>query len=728
MGKCLVGDVVRWNNEYYIRAASSLADDRVEVLKHGETFAVFDRYGDIHPALPGPQGLYHEGMRFLSRFELLIGTQRPMLLSATVKEDNALFTADLTNPDLVLNGERELSSGALHLCRTRFLWQGVCHERLRVQSYDGAEIPITLTLIVDGDFADLFEARGRPRSKRGCRLDPIRSDEGLVLDYEGLDHVRRRTHVRCAPSPAYTTSGGLVLESTLAPRAGMIWDIAIECEISLGRARVVSSYDGARTDADRALQASRANDCHIYTSNEQFNDWLNRSLADLHMLISETPEGPYPYAGVPWFSTAFGRDGIITALEMLWVNPTLARGVLAFLASTQATECIPEQDAEVGKILHETRRGEMAALGEIPFGRYYGTVDATPLFIVLAGAYYGRSGDQEFIRSIWPNIQRALHWIDHYGDHTGTGFVTYHRQSAKGLVQQGWKDSHDSVFHADGTAARGPIALCEVQAYVYQAKLAAAELARVVGDADKVGDLLAEADLLRQRFEQAFWCEELETYALALDGEGKPCRVRSSNAGHALWAGIAGQERGIRVARTLLAENFFSGWGVRTIATSEARYNPMAYHNGSVWPHDNALIAAGMARYGLKQGVVQILTGLFDASLFLELHRLPELFCGFSRRPGESPTRYPNACAPQAWASAAGFLILQSCIGMQIDAPRRCLRFVDPVLPPFLERVEIRNLVIGEVTLDLILDRHPQDVSVNAVRRGGGNVDIMVVK
>jgi glycogen debranching enzyme len=418
---------------------------------------------------------------------------------------------------------------------------------------------------------------------------------------------------------------------------------------------------------------------------------------------------------------------LITALQMLWVNPRVARGVLGFLASTQATENVPERDAEVGKILHETRRGEMAALGEIPFGKYYGSVDATPLFIMLAEAYYVRSGDLEFITSIWPNVQRALHWIDEYGDPTKTGFVTYDRQSSNGLVHQGWKDSHDAIFNADGTAARGPIALCEVQAYVYQAKKAAGDLARLMGDEDRAEMLHAEAQSLRERFERAFWCEEIETYALALDGKGQPCRVRSSNAGHCLFAGIADPERALRTGRTLLAEDSFSGWGIRTIPTSEARYNPMSYHNGSVWPHDNALIAAGMAQYGYRQGAERILTGLFDASLFLELRRLPELFCGFPRRPGESPTRYPNACAPQAWASAAGFLLLQSCLGLRIDAPGRRLSFVRPVLPPFLQRVEIHNITVADARVDITLDRHPEDVGLTVTRRDG-NLEIIIVK
>lgn len=722
-----MSEVIRWNDQFYILASSSLADNRVEVLKHGETFAVFDRYGDIHQVMRGPQGLYHEGTRFLSQFELTLGTHRPLLLSTTVKEDNALLTVDLTNADLTSDRQDLVPRGTLHLCRTRFLWNGTCHERIRIHNYGNSEFPLAIRIAVDADYADLFEARGQQRERRGQRLQTLYSGEGLVLGYEGLDLVVRRTHVRCRPTPDHVAVGGLILESFVAPRSDVSWELVIACEIEPRHSQVFLSYDQARTESDCALKAARERDCHIYTSNEHFNDWLNRSVADLDMLISETPKGPYPYAGVPWFSTPFGRDGLITALEMLWVNPRVARGVLGFLASTQATENIPERDAEVGKILHETRRGEMAALGEIPFGKYYGSVDATPLFIMLADAYYVRSGDLEFITAIWPNIQRALHWIDHYGDPKGTGFVTYDRQSSNGLVHQGWKDSHDAVFHADGTAARGPIALCEVQAYVYHAKKAASDLARLMGDAARAETLIAEADSLRERFERAFWCEEIDTYALALDGDGHPCRVRSSNAGHCLLTGIAGPDRGLRTARTLLAEDSFSGWGIRTIPTSEARYNPMSYHNGSVWPHDNALIAAGMAHYGYKQGAVRILTGLFDASLFLELRRLPELFCGFPRRPGESPTRYPNACAPQAWASAAGFLLLQSCLGLRIDAPRRRLSFVRPVLPPFLERVEIRNITIGDACVDLTLDRYPEDVGL-AVTRREGQVEIMVVK
>ncbi|MDH4079699.1 MAG: amylo-alpha-1,6-glucosidase [Nitrospira sp.] len=714
-----MSDVIRWNDQYYILASSPMADGRTEVLKHGETFAVFDRYGDVYRVLPSPQGLYHEGTRFLSRFELSLGTQRLMMLSASAKEDNALFTVDLTNSDMMLEGQRQVPRGTLHLSRTRFLWQGTWQERIRVHNYGTAKLPLSITIGLDADFADLFEARGRTRPRRGVRLKTIRSKSGLVFGYKGLDGIIRRTHVRCSPAPKQVMADGFRIESRIPPNADLTWEITISCELEQRRKTGVLTYDRAQHEAEKALEKATASDAHVFTSNEQFNHWLNRSLADLHMLISDTPHGLYPYAGVPWFSVPFGRDGIITALQMLWMNPGIARGVLGYLAATQATDVRPEQDAEVGKILHETRQGEMAALGEIPFGRYYGSVDATPLFIVLAGAYYQRSGDRKFLTTLWPHIQRALEWIDQSGDPTGMGFTTYARQSAKGLVHQGWKDSHDSVFHADGRAVEGPVALCEVQAYVYRAKRTAADLARILGDGAHADRLLKEADALQERFERAFWCEDLGTYALALDGRGRPCRVRSSNAGHCLYGGIAEQKRGLRTGRTLLSEEFFNGWGIRTIATSEARYNPMSYHNGSVWPHDNALIADGMAAYGDKQGAMKVLTGIFDASLFIPLHRLPELFCGFSRRPGESPTLYPTACSPQAWAAGAGFQLLQACLGLQIDGTRRLVSFDRPVLPPFLERVEIRNLSVGTARLNLVLDRHESQVAVRVARRVG---------
>jgi glycogen debranching enzyme len=719
-------NVDRRIDQYQIVASSSLTDEHIEVLKQGDTFGLFDQYGDIHSLRTGSHGLYHEGTRFLSRFVLTLNGERPLLLSSTVKQDNVLLNVDLTNPDMTADGQVKISRGSLHLSRTRFLWEGRCFERLRVHNYSLLPVLVRLSISVDADFADLFEVRGTIRNRRGRRLESVMSKDGLSLGYEGLDRVDRWVTLLCVPAPT-TVHPSEIRFDTLLPAGKVVqWDLTISCEVGR-RDRSHVSYEHALVEVERALHSARADDCLIVTSNAQFNMWLNRSLADLHMMVSDTPDGPYPYAGVPWFSTPFGRDGLITAFEFLWVNPRIARGVLAYLAATQAREVLPEQDAEIGKILHETRKGEMAALNEIPYGRYYGSIDATPLFIMLAGAYYERTGDQAFIIQIWPNIELALQWIDRAGDLDGDGFVEYSRRSKDGLIHQGWKDSQDAVFHADGRSAEGPIALCEVQGYVFAAKRSAAQLALALGHTEQSRRLLKESDTLRTQFERHFWCNDLSSYALALDGVKQPCRVKTSNAGHCLWTGIADPKHGMRTAKTLMSEESFNGWGVRTVAATETRFNPMAYHNGSVWPHDNALIAAGMAAYGFKQGALKILGGLFDASLFLGLHRLPELLCGFPRRPGEGPTLYPVACSPQTWSSVAVFLLLQSCLGLRIEAIRSRLSFSQPVLPPFLEHIEMKNLRIGDATVDLSLERHPKDVGINILRQQG-QVEVVVTK
>ena len=636
-------EVIRVRNEFYIRSSSARVDVRTRVLKQGDTFAVFDRFGDIETFGTGELGLYYEDTRFLSRLTLKLGKDRPLLLSSTVREDNAVMAVDATNPDAWRDGEIIVPRGTVHVFRSKILWEKTCHERLRIHNYGRTAVDVSFAIEFDADFADIFELRGMNRERRGHRLETQVTKDGLVLAYEGLDNRIRRTRIVFDPPPTRVNESVATFQIRLESGKDASYRCAIACEVDGdSRNEISPCYESVVEEAASALEGLRAREPQIFTGNEQFNDWLNRSLADLHMMRTETSYGPYPYAGVPWFSTVFGRDGIITALQCLWFDPSLARGVLAYLAATQADAHSQEQDAEPGKVLHEMRADEMATLGEIPFKRYYGSIDATPLFVILAGAYHKRTGDRAFVESIWPNIERALEWIDRYGDSDGDGFVEYARKAKHGLIHQGWKDSHDAIFHSDGTPAEGAIALCEVQGYVHAAKLAASELAKILSDTTRSQELSKQAGALAHRFEKSFWCDDLSTYAIALDGNKQPCRVRTSNAGHCLFAGIATEEHAQRVATTLTDETSFSGWGIRTVATSEARYNPMSYHNGSLWPHDNALIAAGFARYGLKASAATVLAGLLDASLFFDLHRLPELSAVFPGVPVNPPRYIPS--------------------------------------------------------------------------------------
>lgn len=720
------GDRESTLDPFYIVAASPAADEHDRVLKHGDTFAVFDTFGDITPVGLGEEGIYFDGTRFLSSSLLRLENDRPLFLSSIVRDDNDVLAIDLTNADIHRDGKRQIARGTLHISRTKFLWEGVCYERLRILNYGLTPVEITLSLFIEADYADIFEVRGTKRERRGTDLDPEITADTLILGYRGLDDVRRRTVLTFQPQPSELSDREAFFRLRLEPRVEQVMSFAVGCELE-GRRLSMQTYDQAFTESINAMKTAHAQGCGVRTSHEHFNAWLNRTAADIHMMNTRTPNGIYPYAGVPWFSTAFGRDGIITAMEMLWLNPAMARGVLSFLAATQAQEENATQDAQPGKILHETRGGEMAHLREIPFGLYYGSVDSTPLFVMLAGQYFERTGDRAFIESIWNNIVRALEWIDTYGDQDGDGFIEYRRNTPNGLVQQGWKDSHDSVFHADGSTAEPPIALCEVQGYVYAARQYAAAMARVMGHQNLADKLLAQATLIKNRFEEAFWCEELSTYAIALDADKRACRVRTSNAGHCLFTGIADPSRAKRVARTLLQEDSFSGWGVRTVASGEIRYNPMSYHNGSIWPHDNALIAAGLARYNLKKEVLKILVAIFDASIHIDLHRMPELFCGFPRRPSEGPTLYPVACAPQSWAAATVYMLLQAALGMTITANPPTIRFTHPTLPQVLKEVYIDNLSVGDASVDLVIQRYGNDVGINVVRRDG-DVEIIMVK
>ena len=705
---------------FYIQATESIQQRWPRTLKQGDSFAMFDALGDcIEPGLT-PGGLFHNDTRYLSGMQLLLDGQRPLLLSSAVEQDNVVLTVDLTNPDIYQGNAIVLPRETLHIRRSKFLWQGDCHERISVHNFDARPQTCWLTFNFAADFADLFEIRGMVRPKRGEITTAVIGGAKTIFRYAGLDTVERRSEVGFDPPPKQLTRSQALYQLELAPGEAIAIVMTVRCTSSTEqRAQFVPGfsepYRAARRGASRAASLGGS----VTSSNELANKMLHRAGADLSMLVTDTPQGPYPYAGTPWFSTPFGRDGIITALEMLWLDPDLARGVLRYLAAHQATAMDARNDAEPGKILHETRACEMAVLGEVPFGHYYGSIDSTPLFVMLAARYFQRTGDVETLRELWPNIEAAFDWIDQYGDRDGDGFVEYYRVSENGLSNQGWKDSSDSIMHADGSLATGPIALCEVQGYVYAAKKEGAVLAAALGYLSRAHALEEAAEKLRIAFEEKFWIEELGVYAIALDGAKQPCKVRSSNAGQVLYCGLAGQERAAIIGKGFLTPEMFSGWGIRTLSAEAPRFNPMSYHNGSVWPHDNALIALGMARYGLKRGAAAIFEGLFDAASHMEMMRFPELFCGFPRRRGTAPVLYPVACAPQSWASVVPFALLQACLGLEMDFAKKEIRFDNPQLPRFLEEIAINGLALGEASVNLRLRRRGQNTEVAIVSQKG---------
>jgi glycogen debranching enzyme len=708
------------DDKYYILASSSYADDRVLTLNYGDTFGIFDRWGDVKQFGTCVQGLYHQGTRFISDMEMEINHYRPMLLSSNIKNENEMLSVDLTNPDISNERDVVIPKGTLHISRSKFLQDGACHELIMLFNYGSHEYEMELEISFDADFRDIFEVRGMDRKQRGkLQIPVVSSNNHVLLSYKGLDGIERQTNLHFDPAPASIKESRVFYKIKIAPKEAF----GINCTtvFSVHATPVqFESYTEAFTKIRTGMEKTREMVAEIFTDNEQFNNWINRSKNDLLSLLVQTPYGSYPYAGVPWYNTVFGRDGTFTALETLWVAPNIAKGVLLYQANRQATTLNPLQDAEPGKILHEIRSGEMAETGEIPFKLYYGSIDTTPLFIVLAGHYLKRTDDLITIRDIWDNILLALEWIEKYGDMDGDGFVEYQRKAESGLANQGWKDSHDSISHENGDLASFPIALCEVQGYVYDAKKQAAYMAQRLGYNEMAEALKKEAEELKQHFNEVFWDDGLGTYILALDGDKRPCRVVSSNVGHLLFSGIATQERAAKTAIVLMNDDMFNGWGIRTLSFKAARYNPMSYHNGSVWPHDTAIIAYGFARYGLMHQALRLMQGLFDASLFIELQRLPELFCGFPFRKGESPTAYPVACSPQAWSVAAVFLLVQACLRVTFDAHNKKLTLYKPMLPDYIKQIRISNLRFGDENFEIDLVKYEHDLGIHLIKKPVG--------
>jgi len=689
-------------------------------LKDADTFLLADALGDIQAS---DDGLFTADTRILSRYEMEVAEKRPSLLGAAISQDNTLFTSHLTNRPLRALGERVIPQGVIHIERSRFLWQGALHERLRLTNFSGETATVPLKLVFEADFADIFEVQGHRRSKRGDLLEPELYADSVRLAYRGLDERLRTTQLRFSVPPVALAAHEAAFSFDLPSDgvAEMFIEIGASCDAAPSQQRFEAGLYALSQSMHERLKRGGS----LSSSGRLFNEWIDQSRSDLALLTTVLPTGPYPDAGIPWFATQFGRDAIITALQTLWLNPALAAGVLRFLARTQAHEESAFRDAEPGKIMHEMRRGEMALLREVPFGQYYGGVDTTPLFVMLAGAYEERSGDLQLVDEIWEHLLAAVGWIERRLDRSATGFLDYARGTESGLANQGWKDSHDSIFHADGRLPRGPIAVVEVQGYAYAALLSMATLADRRGKSDQSRAWRERAERLAASIEGRFWIEEMKFYAIALDGEGQPCKVRASNPGHLLFCGVPGRQRALLVAQQLLSAGFRTGWGIRTLAEGQARYNPMSYHNGAVWPHDSALCAAGIARYFGSARVAPLLSELFQAANQFGM-RLPELFCGFDRRAGQGPTPYPVACLPQAWASGAVFMLLQACLGVRIDGRRREVHADHPSLPGGLESLSVVDLSVGDATVALMFKRVDEDVVVVPERVSDSHAHILV--
>jgi len=685
---------------------------RLYALKDRDTFLVADSHGDIVGAA---DGLFHDDTRILSRWELTLGDRAPTLLSGAVSQDNVYFTSHGLNRAIPAPAGPAAPPGVVHLERKRFLWGERLYERIRLTNYSTGPMSLPLVFRFEADFRDMFEVRGARRRARGRLVPPLVGPRRVEFRYEGLDGVARTSVVIFSEPP--DSLGETQAEFHISLQTEECRELYVEVGAVEAGWPGRERFRAAAARARFAMRERRRNGARITTNGRLFNAWIDKSRSDLALLTTPMQTGPYPYAGIPWFSTAFGRDGIITAWQILWFEPTLAKGVLSYLAAWQAQEASAFRDSEPGKIMHETRRGEMAALGEVPFGRYYGGVDTTPLFVALAGAYAERTGDYAQIDRWWPALERAAGWIAMMADRHPLGLISYARAMDGGLMNQGWKDSGDSIFHADGRFPQGPVALVEVQGYAYAAYRTMAALTARRGDARAAERWSGRAAGLRKVVEDRFWMADEGFYGIALDGANKLCRIVASNPGHLLFTGLPRADRAQKVAERLFSSSFFSGWGLRTLAVDQPRFNPMSYHNGSVWPHDTALAALGISYYGERAGVVKLTSALFEVATQLDM-RLPELFCGFPRAAGESPVAYPVACLPQAWAAGAVFMMLQACLGLSIAGETAEVEIRDPTLPVGIDRLSIVDLQVGDGAIDLTFERLGGRVAVHSNSRG----------
>jgi glycogen debranching enzyme len=714
----------RISGDYYILASAMASRRTTRVLAHSESFAVFETSGDILESPVEALGFFYRDTRHLSSFEISIAGEVPNFLNSYVSDDNTEVRANLTNPDLRGSDDSKLlPRDLIQLQRSWVLSGARLFQRIAIQNFAASTVKIELAFALGADFRDMFEVRGITRKKRGEVHAPKLESNSVEFRYSGLDRIERATLISFSRKPSDLSQSHASFMLSLKHGGAMEMEIRIEARQDAGRSNgkivVPRTFGDALERRRREVGEVASGFARITTSNQITNSLIERSLGDLAALTTASERGNSIMAGIPWFATLFGRDSIITALSVLPFFPELSAGVLRTLASLQGTENNHARDEQPGKIIHEMRTCEMANTGEIPFGRYYGSIDSTPLFLWLIGRYVNATGDLKLAAELWPNVERALDWIGNSGDRDGDGYIEYECQTPTGLANQGWKDSLDSVSHADGRLAKAPIALAEVQGYAYAAYCSLAEVAGRLNKHDLRDHLREEARALKVNFERDFWLKKENLLALALDGDKRPCAVMASNGAHCLAAGLLDGEHAASLCERLLAEDMFSGWGVRTLSSRERRYNPMSYHNGSVWPHDNAIAAWGLATADRTDLAAKIMTGLFDAAGGLNNESLPELFCGFSREPSLGPVPYPVACHPQAWSAASVFLLLQAILGIEVRGFEHRIVMRSPAIPEWLEWIRFEDLRLGTSTLSFIARRGRRGASIEVLEKRG---------
>jgi len=708
-----------------IECASERLAERSLVLKHDRLFMLADLHGNIAPAGVCSLGLFQDDTRILSHYALTVHGGAPDLLSAQVPSAYGA-QIDLAIANLAFGGDPWDPRNVVHIRRELTLDDRLL-ERLTLTGYLGAPAEYWIELTLGCDFADIFEVRGWRRESRGQYFAPHPSEDALEFAYRGRDGALVRTAVRFGRRPDRLTQRAARWNLQLEPDrpVELEWEVCPQADARCIVA-VPDALEERRAGLDRTYREWHEGNSRWETDVADFDGLLYRAADDLRALYVQVDGDAVISAGIPWYSTVFGRDSIITSLQALPLQSRIAVDTLRYLARRQGQREDAYTEEQPGKILHELRRGEMARSGEIPHVPYYGSVDATPLWLILLHEAWRWTGDLELARDLLPHAERALDWIARYGDLDGDGFVEYSRTSAKGLLNQGWKDSGDGVPFPDGRLPEPPIALVEVQGYVYDAKLRMAELFRHLGQPERGAALRREASDLRNRIRAAFWMEKLGTFALALDGAKRPIPTATSNAGHLLWSRVPTPEMARRLSARLLEADFFSGWGVRTLSASHPVFNPMSYHNGSIWPHDNAIIVLGMALHGHARASLPIVRALYEAGVHSDFHRLPELYCGMTRQRGDRPVNYPVSCSPQAWASGSLFMLLQALLGIYAEAPARILHVRDPVLPDFLSELTVSGLAIGGSRVALQFRRHGTRTLANLLSVEGDPLQVRI--